>query len=34
MSRVHQDDDFIYPALDMSDDEDGARLEPKVRVGT
>merc|ERR1719452_31474 len=22
MSKVHQDDEFIYPSLDMSDDED------------
>ena len=29
MSRVHQDDDFIYPSLDVSDDED-ISIEPKV----
>jgi len=28
MSRVHQDDDFIYPSLDVSDDED-ISIEPK-----
>ena len=32
MTKVHQDDDYIYPSLELSDDE--MEVGPSVHIGT